>query len=278
MQTVKVAIVGCGYVGKAIARYWQHDARYQITATTTTQERASELEQLAQQVVIVKGDDETALLSAIQAQDIVLLSIAPKSFTANSYESTYLETAKNLVLALPQTSVKQVIYTGSYSVYGDKNGAWVDEKSPLAPANRNSQILAQTEEVLRLAASDKLKVCILRLGGIYGKGRELTKIFSRAFGMTRPGNGENYTNWIHLDDIVGAIAFVADRQLDGIYNLVGDEPPLSRDLLQSLCDRYNLPQVTWDAALPETRSYNARVSNQKLKTAGYKFIHPEVAI
>lgn len=276
MQTVKVAIVGCGYVGKAIARHWQQDGKYQITATTTTQARIGELEQLVQQAVIAKGDDVATLLSAIQDRDIVILSIAPKSFAADSYESTYLQTAKNLVQMLPPTSVKQIIYTGSYSVYGDKNGAWVDEESPLMPANQNGQVLAETEKVLLSAASDKLKVCILRLGGIYGEGRELTKIFSRAFGTTRPGKGKTYTNWIHLDDIVGAIAFAAERQLDGIYNLVGDEPPLSRDLLQNLCDRYNLPQVAWNPELSETRPYNARVSNRKLKTAGYSFIHPEV--
>lgn len=278
MQTIKVAIIGCGYVGKAIARHWQQDGKYQITATTTTQARMSELEQLAQQVVIAKGDDEATLLSAIQDRDIVILSIAPKFFAADSYESTYLQTAKNLIQVLPQTAVKQIIYTGSYSVYGNKNGAWVDEESPLTPANQNGQVLAETEEVLLCAASDKLKVCILRLGGIYGEGRELTKIFSRALGTTRPGNGQTYTNWIHLDDIVGAIAFAAERQLEGIYNLVGDEPPLSRDLLQNLCDRYNLPQVLWNPELSETRLYNARVSNRKLKTAGYSFIHPEVLI
>lgn len=278
MRAVKVAIVGCGYVGKAIAHHWQQDGKYQITATTTTPARLSELEQLAQQAVIVQGDDATALESAIHDRDIVILSIAPKSFAADSYESTYLQTAKNLVRVLPLTTVKRVIYTGSYSVYGDKNGAWVDEESPLTPANQNGQVLAETEKVLLSVANDKLKVCILRLGGIYGQGRELTKIFSRAFGTTRPGNGETYTNWIHLDDIVSAIAFAAEQQLDGIYNLVGDAPPLSRDLLQNLCDRYNLPQVSWNHALPETRPYNARVSNRKIKTAGYKFIYPEVVI
>lgn len=278
MQTVKVAIVGCGYVGQAIARHWQQDGKYQITATTTTQARMSELEPLAQQVVIAKGDDVATLLSAIQDRDLVILSIAPKSFAADSYESTYLQTAKNLVQVLPPTTVKQIIYTGSYSVYGDKNGAWVDEESPLTPANQNGQVLAQTEKVLLSAVSEKLKVCILRLGGIYGEGRELTKIFSRAFGTTRSGNGETYTNWIHLDDIVGTIAFAAEQQLDGIYNLVGDAPPLSRDLLQNLSDRYNLPQVSWNPTLPETRPYNARVSNRKIKTTGYKLIYPEVVI
>lgn len=277
---MNVAIIGCGYVGTAIARHWQ-DNNYYVTATTTTKERVTELEPIVQRVVVTKGDDETILKSVIQNQDTVLLSVAPsrRSFNANSYEETYLRTAKNLVGALQQSStVKQLIYTGSYSVYGDKEGAWVDEESPIKPANRNGEVLNETEQVLLAASSQDFKVCILRLGGIYGPGRELTKIFSRAFGTTRPGTGEDFTNWIHLDDIVSAVAFAEVQKLQGIYNLVCDHPQSSRELLDRLCKRHNLPQVTWNPSTPEVRPYNARVSNQKLKAAGYDFIHSEILV
>lgn len=277
---MNVAIIGCGYVGTAVARHWDQGASYHITATTTTEERVGELEKVAMQVVVIKGDDETALKSVVQDQDIILLSVAPtRPLGANGYEETYLRTAKNLVKALQQApTVKQLIYTGSYSVYGNKDGAWVDEESPLTPANPNGEILAQTEQVLISASSPDLKVCILRLGGIYGSGRELTKIFSRAFGTTRPGNGEDFTNWIHIDDIVGAIDFAAVKQLQGIYNLVSDRPQLSRDLLDRLSEKYNLPKVMWNPQEGEIRPYNARVSNQKILAAGYKFIHPEIMV
>lgn len=277
---MNIAIVGCGYVGTAVARHWHQNNGDRITATTTTEERVSELEQVAQRVVVVKGDDETALKSVVGDRDLILLSVAPtRPLGANSYEETYLRTAKNLVKALQQApTVKQLIYTGSYSVYGDKNGAWVDEESPLTPANQNGEILAQTEQVLLAASSEDLKVCILRLGGIYGPGRELTKIFSRAFGTTRAGTGEDFTNWIHLDDIVGAVDFAAVQQLQGIYNLVNKEPQLNRDLLDRLSEKYNLPKVMWNPSEREVRSYNSRVSNQKIEAAGYKFIHPEILI
>lgn len=277
---MNVGILGCGYVGTAVARLWHENNRDRITATTTTKERVSELEQVAQKVVVLKGDDETDLKSFAQEQDLILLSVAPtRPLGANGYEETYLQTAKNLVKVLQQApTVKQLIYTGSYSVYGNKDGGWVDEESPLTPANHNGEILAQTEQVLIAASSPDLKVCILRLGGIYGIGRELTKIFSRAFGTTRPGNGEDFTNWIHLDDIVSAIDFAAVEKLQGIYNLVSDRPLVSRDLLDRLSEKYNLPRVTWNPQTSEVRPYNARVSNQKIKAAGYKFIHPEIMV
>ena len=116
----------------------------------------------------------------------------------------------------------------------------------------------------------------MRLGGIYGPNRELVKIYSRVAGQTRPGDGSEPSNWIHLDDIVGAIEFARHYQLQGIYNLVDDANLLNREVIESVCKTHNLPPVTWDASQPANRNYNARISNQKIKAAGYKFIHPQM--
>ncbi|MGK7904003.1 MAG: SDR family oxidoreductase [Hormoscilla sp.] len=265
-----IAIIGCGYVGTAVARYWQQ-LGYQMTVTTTTPDRVTELEAVAQQVVVVKGNDAIGLRSVLEKQDTVVVTVGARG---QMYVEAYLKTAQTLVSVLKEIpTVRQVIYTGSYGVYGNKDGAWVDESSPVAPANENVQILCDTEEVLLSAAGENLGVCILRLGGIYGPGRELVKIFSRAAGKTRPGDGTEATNWIHLDDIVGAIAFADERQLQGIYNLVDDEHLTNRELLDKVFKKHKLPNVTWD---PESkRSNNAWVSNQKIKAAGYQLIYPQ---
>ncbi|WP_339460367.1 SDR family oxidoreductase [Nodularia spumigena] len=272
---MNIAIIGCGYVGCAVAEFWQQKMTLMITATTTNPERIPTLQSLAQKVVVTQGNDREQLKSVLQNQDIVLLSIGAKG--ANVYEETYLNTAKTLVEILPDIpSIKQLIYTGSYSVYGDQNGAWVDEQTLAKPSHDNGKILKATEDVLLAASSDKLRVCILRLGGIYGPNRELMKIFSRVPGTTRPGNGEGAANWIHLDDIVGAIEFVRQHHLQGIYNLVDDAYLTTRQLLDSLLEKHDLPKVKWDNTLKNNRSYNTRVSNQKIKEAGYKLIHPKI--
>lgn len=272
-----VAIIGCGYVGTAVAHHWRQELEVVVTATTTRQERVTELEAVSPRVAVLKGGDAAALQSVLQDQDTVLLSVGAPN--ANVYEETYLYTAKTLVKVLEQTpTVQQLIYTGSYAVYGDKDGAWVDEDTPVAPANKNGEILGNTEQVLLAASSDHLRVCIFRLGGIYGPGRELVKIFRHAAGTTRPGTGEDFSNWIHLDDIVAAVEFARQKRLQGVYNLVNDVPLTSRELLERLCERHGLAQVSWDPSAPKVRPYNARVSNQKLLAAGYQFIHPETIV
>ncbi len=274
---MNVAIIGCGYVGTALARYWRQELGFVVTATTTTPERVAALEALGAKAVVVNGNDPEGLRSLLQDQDTVVLSVGAKN--ANVYKETYLHTAQTLVSVLKQApNVRQLLYTGSYGVYGDRNGASVDESSPVAPANPNGQILSDTEQVLLSASSDDLSVCILRLGGIYGPGRELVKIFGRVAGTTRPGKGDDVTNWIHLDDIVAAIEFARKQRLQGIYNLVDDAHLRSRELLNKVCEQHNLPKVVWDESQKSVRPYNARVSNQKIKMAGYQLIHAQMII
>ena len=272
---MNVAIIGCGYVGYKVAQYWQQKMDFVVSVTTTSPERVPALESVSQRVVVTRGNDLDSLKSVLHNQDVVLLSVGARG--GEVYEETYLQTAQSLVSCLQQIkSVKQLIYTGSYAVYGDRNGVWVDEETPLAPANLNAQILRKTEDVLLSASSENLRVCIFRLGGIYGTGRELLKIFSRYSDATRSGNGEDITNWIHLDDIVGAIEFARHRRLQGIYNLVDDAHLTSRDLLEGLFEKHNLPKVKWDTSIKSTRPYNALVSNEKLQEAGYQLIHPQM--
>ncbi len=278
----KIAIIGCGYVGTALSKYWHQQQSYSVIATTTRQERVTELEEVATQVVVMKGEDSQAVRSLLQNQDTVILSIAPISddqVDAEAYRETYIPTAKNLVAALQETpSVKQLIYLSSCSVYGNKNGELVDETSVVDTDNEYNQVLCQTEEILLSSASVNVKVCILRLGGIYGSGRELMKRLSRLAGKTLPGSGESFACWIHLDDIVAAVDFARQNSLDGIYNLVNDLRWTSRELCDYVCDHQGLARIVWDASQPSFRTLNARVDNHKIKAVGYKLIHPETIV
>ncbi|MCZ0901047.1 NAD(P)H-binding protein, partial [Microcoleus sp. HI-ES] len=144
---MKVAIVGCGYVGTATAKHLRGKSDCTVTATTTTATRVVELEGIAQRVAVLKGNDKEAMTAVLQEQDAVMLCVgAPNSDT---YQESYLDTATTLVSVLQQIpTVKQVIYTGTYSVYGDRQGELVNEESPVAPANPNGEILAETERIL----------------------------------------------------------------------------------------------------------------------------------
>ena len=269
----RIAILGCGYVGTALARHWKPQG-LSLVVTTTTADRLASLEELAGDARLVRGDDPVGLRSLLTGVDTLVVLVGARR--GSSYEDTYLRTAETLARVLPDCpSVQQLIYTGSYAVYGDQQGAWVNEDSPLKPVPPNGPVLARVEETLLGLRSPERRVCLLRLGGIYGPGRELARIFGPAAGTTRPGTGEEPGNWVHLEDIVGAIAFARERRLDGLYNLVS-EPIASGELLARVCAEAGLAPIRFDPSLPSQRPYHARVSNRKLIEAGYRFRHPRV--
>jgi nucleoside-diphosphate-sugar epimerase len=272
---MKVAIIGCGYVGSEVARLWKA-AGDEVTVTTTTSEKKEQLQAIASEVVILKGNDLPSLQKVVAEQDIILLSVGAKQRTPEGYRQAYLETAENLMTAISTSKVKQLIYTSSYGIINNTSGDLVDEKVAVNPVSETSKIMYQTEQVLQKTPTNNLKTCIFRLSGIYGQGRELIKIFQKRAGTTQPGTGENYTNWVHLDDIVRAIAFAREKQLQGVYNLNSDQVLTSKEFFDNLFQAHNLPSITWDSSQPSTRSFNLKLSNQKLKNAGFKFQHPQI--
>ena len=276
------AIIGCGYVGSALADYW-HQRGHVVTGTTTSVLRIPELQPITSRVAVVAGNDLDAMQTLIQDQDTVVVSVAPKgsrAVDANVYAQTYLATAKTLVKALNQSPrVKQLIYLSSCSVYGDRQGRWVDETTPLVAVNPQSQVLQEAEDILLRTVGTQYRTCIFRLGGIYGPGRELVNMFAGLSGLILPGTGDRITNWTHLDDIVAGIEFARSNQLQGIYNLVDDSQLTIRQLVELVCARYSLPGVRWDTSQVNVpRRSSLRVSNQKLKVTGYNLIHPKVRL
>ena len=268
-EQIKATIIGCGYVGKEVARLWQQQG-LAVTATTTSPDRVDELATVADRVQVLRGSDPDALQDCLVDQQVVLLCVGSKRGV--NYQETYLGTAKTLAAVLPTTAVQHLLYTSTYSVYGQHHGATVTEDTAVKPATANGEVIAATEQTLLDLATRQ--VCVLRLGGIYGPGRTLERIYSRAAGQTRPGTGGEWANWIHRSDIVGAIEFARSHVLSGTYNLVQDEIPTVKELIGTVCDRNRLDPVQWDPSQPSARPYNARVSNAKIKAAGYRFIHP----
>ena len=275
-----LAVMGCGYVGTVLAEYWQQQG-HQVIGTTTHPERIAVLQSVLTNAIVLRGDDGPGVSKLCHGHNTVVAAVAPPRAQAGApkvYAATYLPLAQNLAAALEQaTEDLQVIYLSSCSVYGDRQGHWVDETAPILPTNDQIQVLHEAEQTLLSAAQfSSQQVCILRLGGIYGPGRELLKRYASLAGKTLPGQGDRVINWIHLADIVGAIEFARAHSLGGIYNLVDDSVMTVREQVELVCNHHQLPSVTWDASQPSQAVKNLRVSNQKLKTAGYPLLYPKL--
>lgn len=265
---MKIGILGCGYVGQSIALHWKNQGHH-VTATTRSKERVFQLKNFVNDIYILK---EGSLSSFIEQQEILVITIAPDR--GMDYARTYLQVAEQAALAISQaSSLRQIIYTSSTSLYGERKGEWVNEETPLVDLDENRKILQQTEQILLGCESVHLSVCILRLGEIYGPGRRIEDRLKKMQDQSFAGTGESFTNLIHLDDIVSALDFAVLKKLQGIYNLCSDFHIPRKEFYAQICQQEKMKSIQWDSARHSPHGGNRRVSNQKIKNAGLKFIH-----
>lgn len=270
----KIAILGCGYVGQPLSQFWKNQG-YFVTATTTTPEKVHALAKIANQPLILHSNNIEGLKSLLQTVDRLIITVAPKGHSEEAFRLAYLQTAQNVLKVLPYaTHLQQIIYTSSHGVFGDQQGNWVTEDTPINPTTPSHHITAETEQLFLSAQNNTLDVCILRLAGIYGPGRELLKIFKSWSGTTRSGTGTAYINWVHLEDILSALDLALQQRLKGIYNVSNDNPLPRKEILSQLMKIHNLPPVLWDDDPTIKNPVNVRLSIDKLKQKGWILKHP----
>ncbi len=259
---MKLLIMGAGYVGMALLNHLQ-TSKHEVYVTTTQSDRVDELKLYAKEVILLNPQEDKVLNEAINRCDGMIVLIAPQN--KQTYEETYLKMAKKIDLALKgRKSPFYLLYTGSTSVYEGINSEWVTEDLALEPGTENGKILLETEKVLLSSGS----TCVLRLGGIFGPGREIGRRVAYFSGKELPGTGEEPTNHIHLNDIVAGIAFCLEHRLTGIYNLVNSDHPTRDELYSNLCRSMSLPCPVWNPSLSGVKK-GYKVSNHKIMEAGF---------
>ena len=270
----RFGVVGCGYVGTAVALHLRSQG-VELTGTTTGPARLVELCELVDHPRILRCGDPSADFSVLDDLDGLLIAMAPTtaSYEEDQYRAVYGEAVPALVNALrerPRTRPLHVSYLSSAGIYGDQSGAITTELSPPDLSNTTNALLVEAENAVLGLNTPLIQTCVLRLGGIYGPGKDIPSYIRRASGQQVAKNGNHINAWVHLDDIVRGVEFALQRRLQGIYNLVDDLQLSRRELSNALCDDEGLPPVIWDNHdRPGARVFNARVSNARLRQMGF---------
>jgi nucleoside-diphosphate-sugar epimerase len=228
-----VSIVGCGYTGLRLARCLRtrgHPVRGFATRTTR-------LEQIA------AADAEPALLNLdmptapLDFEGHVVYYLVPPAPLGDRDDR--LERLLEDATGKPQ----RLVYLSTTGVYGDRDGAAVDEDTPPAPVSERAvRRLAAENRLRRWADAHAVSWCILRVPGIYGPGRlPLERLRRRdpAIDPIDAGPG----NRIHVEDLVTvcAAAGFATRADRRIYNVTDGSDDSLAGYLQRVARIGNLP-------------------------------------
>jgi nucleoside-diphosphate-sugar epimerase len=190
---------------------------------------------------------------------------APDVRDEAAYRTVFVDGLRNLLGALDRAACRRVLFVSSSAVYGEHDGAWVDEATPPDPLSFNGRVLLEAEQWL---ATQTLSSVVLRLAGIYGPGRMQLVERLRNGQVRVPRDVPHWANRIHVDDAADAIVHLL--MLDEVLPLyVGaDDTPLPLDVLYDFLARQVGVPVPAAGAAPAGVG-SKRLSNARLRESGF---------
>lgn len=275
---MRVAILGCGYVGLELGR--QLTPEHEVIGVRRSKEGIDAIEQAGFQGV--RADITTPeQYNRIPDVDAVVFAASSGGRGADAARTVYVDGQETALTAFAERENPpgRYIYTSSTGVYGDHDGAWVDEKTAIEPTTAKTEVLAEAEEV---ALEGSIDGTVVRLAGLYGPDR---------YRLERYLDGpvtEGFLNMIHRDDSAGVITYLLSEDLarDEVVLAVDDEPVSKwefADWLADACSVSKPPKQTkverladgdLSEAVRRRVQTSKRCDNAHLRELGYEFTFP----
>ena len=279
----RIVIVGCGYVGLELGRQLRR-AGHEVTGVRRSDAGLDAVEDAGLEPHRADATDPGSLSSLPDAEWVVFAASSGDR-GADAARAVYVEGLENVIeeYAGRSSSPDRLVYTSSTGVYGDHDGAFVDEDTPIDPKTEKTEVLADAERIARETAADAgIDGTVARFAGLYGPGRYRLDRY-----LTGPVT-EGYLNMVHRDDAAGAVAFCLDSGVArGETVLVVDDEPVDKwafaDWLAAECGVEPPPKRTIEERLADPDLSTAarrriqtskRCANDRLRESGYEFAYP----
>ncbi len=286
---MKVVVVGCGYVGLELARQLGRRG-HEVTGVRRSEAGLEAIDALGEtvdgSVEAVRADATDAeTLSVLPDADGVVFAASSGGRGADAAREVYVDGLRNVLSEYGNRTVSpdRLVYTSSTGVYGDHDGEWVDEETPIEPTTEKTRVLATAETVaVEEAAERGIDGTVARFGGLYGPDRY--RLARYVDGPVTAG----YLNMVHRDDAAGSVRYlletdcargeplivVDDEPVDkhAFANWLADECGVDRPTKRSKAERIADGELS-TAARRRIRT-SKRCSNDRLRALGYEFSYP----
>jgi nucleoside-diphosphate-sugar epimerase len=244
-------IVGCGYLGKRVAKIWL-DRGIQVAALTRTESGAEALRTIGVKPIIGDVTDPKSLdsLSGNGPFEGLFHAVGLDRSSGKSMEEVYVHGLENILRILPSTLCPKIVFISSTSVYSQMDGSWINEETPPDAKGGSGGVVQNAEILLR---KERPESVILRFAGIYGPGR-LLRGKAIESGEPIPVDPDKWLNLIHVEDGARAVDLAWDKAPVGSTFLVADGKPVLRgDYYRSLARLLKAPSPTFTEGTPGSR-------------------------
>ena len=223
MKSFKLFCFGFGQVAKYfVENLIKENCKFDLITTNTTSTQEKKIKNFIYKSYFFKDDKfDTSLLEDLNSSNKILISISPKNETdivSNLFE-------KNFRI----NNFDWVTYLSATSVYGNKKGQWVDEKSIPEPTSKNGIARLNAERKwLKYFYDFNLPIQIFRLSGIYSLENNIVKRLK--MGTLRIVEKKNhFFSRIHVEDIARVLTISLKKFSPGQIFNISDNYPCSNE-------------------------------------------------
>ncbi len=278
-----------GLIGKEIVRFC-HQNQWVVHFLTTSKQK---LKHEHNYKGFYWNPDENVIDSAcfVGVDTIINLVGAPISNRwTTSYKNTIIssriDTAKLLLdtIKAHQFSIDHVISASAIGLYPSSQTKYYDEELTNSSKSFLGTVVQKWEEAIDQFKDIGVKVSKVRIGLVLSeKGGALTEIIKpMQFGLGAAfGSGEQWQSWIHIEDLARLFVFIAENNLEGVYNGVAPNPVSNSELTKTAAKVLkkplilpNIPKFMMKLILGEMHILlfeSQRVSSSKVESKGFDF-------
>jgi nucleoside-diphosphate-sugar epimerase len=266
--------LGFGYSAQHyVAAYGKRFDRIVGTTRTVASAQALSARQYGGSAVeteVFDGESASpALNDAVAGASTVLISIPPQAGTDPT-----LAHVRGAMTTAPRLGA--IVYLSTIAVYGNHNGGWVDETTPVGPALTRAADRVEAERAWQaLGVARGVPVAVIRIAGIYGPGVNAIESLraNKSRRIVKPGQ---VFNRIHVDDLAQIIEMAQARRANGVFNAADDEPTAPGDPIVFAANLLGVappPEIAFEDAKKSMSEFaisfygeSKRVKNERIKS------------
>ena len=247
-------VVGCGYLGRRVARLWR-EAGDDVYATTRGCNAAA---LTAEGLTPLTLDVTQGVVGALPVVDTALFAVGRDRRSSATSFDIHVQGLRAVLDALPDPAPR-VIYVSSTSVYAQDGGEWVDEESACKPTREGGKACLAAERLLVGHARGHDAV-VLRMAGLYGPGR-VPRSADVTTGRPIAGSPDAFLNLIHVDDAARAVVAAAALGATAYRSFIisDGQPPTRGAYVALLAERLGVAPPPFEGG----RGHGKRARNER---------------
>jgi nucleoside-diphosphate-sugar epimerase len=264
-----VSIIGCGWLGKALAKALLNE-NYTVVVTTQSKGKIAGLSAMGvnPELLSLPVESPESIVSSVFNQTTLIIAITPQ---IRQGRVDYAKKIEQLVTMAELGKVKRIILLSSSAVYNGLTGT-VSENSKLDLSNEKVSIISAAENAVRKFSNN---VVVLRLAGLLGADRHPGKFLQGKKILSGP---QAYINLIHQTDVVGLLMnLLKNPTITGTYNAVSATETSKQHFYQAAAKAKKLPVPEF--AFETAMLFGKRVDDTKLRsTLDYQYIYDDLVV